>query len=244
MLRYLLKYKYPLLMLYIIFPLFLLLSPFDILEKRAADFLIIINFYLPAAILFLYYYKKNRASKSEFNRVRSPFKFIWQKNFTHAQNPPLRPLIGAEIGVFKGDHAQVILNYLNIDKLVLVDPWLPIEDGYDIDKEGFNKIYDEVKNRFENVKEVEIVREVSVKASKGFNDNYFDFIYIDANHKHEFVLEDLETWYPKLKKYGTMCGDDFGHPSGDGVISAVTEFAFKHKVLVFSEGTQFWFVRT
>ncbi len=33
------------------------------------------------------------------------------------------PLVGAEIGVFRGQHAQSILDALNMEKLYLVDPW-------------------------------------------------------------------------------------------------------------------------
>ena len=41
-----------------------------------------------------------------------------------------------------------------------------------------------------------------------------------------------------------MCGDDYGHPSGPGVIEAVTHFAYKNKLLVNSgEDNQFWFVK-
>ena len=42
-----------------------------------------------------------------------------------------------------------------------------------------------------------------------------------------------------------MSGDDYGHPSGVGVIKAVNEFAYKHKVIVSHElkDSQFYFVK-
>ena len=58
---------------------------------------------------------------------------------------------------------------------------------------------------------------------------------------------DLNHWHPKLKKYGVMCGDDFAHPSGRGVIEAVQEFAFQKKLIIQTGGdgdTQFWYVKT
>jgi hypothetical protein len=65
-----------------------------------------------------------------------------------------------------------------------------------------------------------------------------------AIDEYRSVMDDLECWYPKLKTYGVMCGDDFGHASGLGVIKAVTEFAYSRNVLVFSgEDRQFWFVK-
>ena len=36
---------------------------------------------------------------------------------------PLRHLVGVEIGVFNGDNAAKIINYLNLKKIYLIDPW-------------------------------------------------------------------------------------------------------------------------
>jgi tRNA(Arg) A34 adenosine deaminase TadA len=42
-----------------------------------------------------------------------------------------------------------------------------------------------------------------------FAEESLDFIYIDANHKYEFVLQDLKLWFPKLRKGGIFAGHDF-----------------------------------
>lgn len=51
-----------------------------------------------------------------------------------------------------------------------------------------------------------------------------DFAYIDACHDYEAVMDDVATWYPRVRAGGVLAGDDFdtGHP---GVMQAVTEFA-------------------
>jgi hypothetical protein len=36
-----------------------------------------------------------------------------------------------------------------------------------------------------------------------------DFIYIDANHAYDFVKEDIECWYPKVKPGGWVMGHDY-----------------------------------
>ena len=78
-----------------------------------------------------------------------------------------------------------------------------------------------------------------------FDDEYFDFVYIDGDHSYEAVIKDLDSWYPKLKEYGVMCGDDYGRYSGQGVVKAVYEFAYKHKLVVtYGTDRQFWFVKT
>lgn len=41
-----------------------------------------------------------------------------------------------------------------------------------------------------------------------FEDKYFDVIIIDGAHEYDAVLEDIENWWPKLKKDGIMLFDD------------------------------------
>lgn len=242
-LQLVLKYRKTIMVLYFIFPILLFLPPLvSLIDKNRFTMVLILNYYL-SCFLFVFFVKILHKEQIK-NGVRSPFHFIRQLNLTYAQNPPLKYLVGAEIGVLKGAHAKQILNgYLNIEKLVLVDPWVPFGGGYDLSEREFDNMYGEVKELFQKDKRVEIIRDLSGNALKKFHDEYFDFIYLDGNHQYEFVLNDLEAWYPKLKKYGVMCGDDFGHPSGQGVIKAVSEFAYKYKLLVFNEGIQFWFVK-
>jgi hypothetical protein len=165
-------------------------------------------------------------------------------------------LIGAEVGVYKGDNAKEILDFLNIERLVLVDP----RKGYNrasgtklgnspepVENMGdafYENLYKEVEDRFADSTNVSIVRESSVNAAKLFDDEFFDFVYIDGDHRYEAVLDDLKAWYPKLKRFGVMCGDDYGHPSGVGVIKAVSEFTFENGLINgYGEDNQFWFVK-
>jgi cephalosporin hydroxylase len=50
----------------------------------------------------------------------------------------------------------------------------------------------------------------AAEAAAEFADEYFDWIYIDGNHQYEFVLLDLESYYPKVKAGGSIVGDDYG----------------------------------
>lgn len=66
-----------------------------------------------------------------------------------------------------------------------------------------------------------------------FEDDYFDFIYIDADHTYEAVKSDLESWYPKLKKGGIMSGHDYVEVTTSvpfGVVQAVNEFLKKNNI--------------
>ena len=76
---------------------------------------------------------------------------------------------------------------------------------------------------------VDLIVKKSVDASKDFLDNYFDFIFIDANHSDTEVMKDLVSWYPKLKDGGLICGHDYQH---DSVKKAVDKFFGKLQIEV------------
>lgn len=102
-------------------------------------------------------------------------------------------LTGIEIGVDCGAHAHALLEYLNIERLVLVDEW-----GYDWCK-GY------CEGRLSKWKtKTEFVKSDSIVASTKFYANAFDFIYIDIAHDYETVKGSLIDWWPKLKEGGVM----------------------------------------
>ena len=84
--------------------------------------------------------------------------------------------------------------------------------------------------KFSFDKKVKLIRKFSAEAMLDFEDNSIDWIYIDGNHSYEFVKEDLNGWWPKLKSGGYLCGDDYidGKYQVEelqfGIIKAVDEF--------------------
>jgi len=53
---------------------------------------------------------------------------------------------------------------------------------------------------------------IITKSTQGadlFQDNSLDFVYIDANHAYDYVVEDMEKWYPKVKNGGYLIGHDY-----------------------------------
>ena len=118
---------------------------------------------------------------------------------------------GVEIGVFKGEFSKEIASIWN-GSLYMVDVWRPLGNEYD---DGSNhllhsKVYEEA---MENIKGLEkraiMIRADSKSASEIFADESLDFIYIDANHAYDFVVEDIKIWFPKLKKGGIFSGHDY-----------------------------------
>jgi predicted O-methyltransferase YrrM len=47
------------------------------------------------------------------------------------------------------------------------------------------------------------------EASKLFPDEHFDLVYIDASHWYDDVVNDINTWLPKIKSGGYLAGHDY-----------------------------------
>ena len=148
--------------------------------------------------------------------------------------------IGIEIGVLRGDFSEFILENCKDLQLYLLDCWTSQD----------NQIYKDVNNVEEyqhylnffytlvnlkkHFKRCKIIKEFSDIAVNFFPNNFFDFIYIDANHSAEAVFEDLNIWYPKLKSGGLFAGDDYVPTCG--VINAVDKFAEKYNIKILNTG--------
>jgi predicted O-methyltransferase YrrM len=71
------------------------------------------------------------------------------------------------------------------------------------------------------------IQDESLKAVLQFKDESIDFVFIDSNHKYDYVKEDIGAWFPKVKKGSIMCGHDYCSEY-QGVIRAVTELLPVH----------------
>ena len=156
--------------------------------------------------------------------------------------------ICAEIGVYKGKFFERIIELTNPKKLILVDAWdiSVMRDNSDSHKSNtqynFDLLYSHVYNKFKHKNIVEIIRKNSNEALESFTDGYFDWIYIDASHNYEDVLNDLELSRLKCKKDGIIAGDDYVDAKGKwgtDVIRAVDDFAKKYRFHIESINDQF-----
>lgn len=147
--------------------------------------------------------------------------------------------ICAEIGVHEGDFSEQILSTVEPKKLHLIDPWKHQEEpscqesrygNLGLEGQGvMDTRYRQVAERFgRQVREgaVEIHRNFSDVAAGEFEHDYFDWVYIDGNHLYEYVKQDLELYFPKVKAGGYLAGDDYGVRGWweNGVQKAIDEF--------------------
>lgn len=145
----------------------------------------------------------------------------------------------AELGVWKGDFSERILEVVRPSSLHLVDPWQAITgEGYEGARYGgklaegqaeMDAVHDAVLERFARERRrgvVHVHRLTSLEAAELFENGELDFVYIDGNHLYEFVKADLEAFVPKVRPGGLVGGDDYGVAGWweDGVTRAVDEF--------------------
>ena len=121
--------------------------------------------------------------------------------------------VGIEIGVQEGKFSKVILENSSI-YLYLLDAWRHFKTDYtDSANVRTSTHIKNMANTAENLKQFDgrftMIRDTSENGANLFKDEFFDFVYIDANHSYESCKRDLELWYPKVKKGGIISGHDY-----------------------------------
>lgn len=120
-----------------------------------------------------------------------------------------------EVGCWKGRSAAFmaveIVNSGKQIKFDCVDCWTGLNSKSERDPDVVNnRLYETFCN---NMKPVEghytAVRALSIEAAKNYQDNSLDFVFIDASHDTKSVIEDINSWLPKIKSGGYIAGHDY-----------------------------------
>ena len=114
--------------------------------------------------------------------------------------------ICAELGVAYGEFSDQILEIVKPELLVLVDSY-PNKGNF-VD-EGNLKYIEKKYQKLAEEKKIQIINEDSVKAASMFEENFFDWIYIDTTHSYHQTLGELRAWKNKIKGDGYILGHDY-----------------------------------
>lgn len=131
-----------------------------------------------------------------------------------------------EIGAFKGKSTSFMASYIknfNVNFYV-VDNWKGSDEHQSLG--NIKNLFEEFKSNMEQCElldVIKIVKKDSVEASALFEDNFFDFVFIDAAHDYVNVKNDINAWYPKVKKNGIIGGDDYSLECWPEVVKAADE---------------------
>ena len=141
---------------------------------------------------------------------------------------------GVEIGVYKGEYAEILKKANPELDLTGVDAWKAYE-GYNCEDGEASDLettaYEEAKARAGKFG-FKIMKMWSMEAVKEFEDESLDFVFIDGNHDFEHVVEDVAKWSRKVRKGGIVSGHDFFKNRHDkyGVREAIPAWCESNKI--------------
>src|SRR5437879_1016295 len=117
--------------------------------------------------------------------------------------------VGAELGIWRGDFSAQLLKRVRPRTLFLIDPWRYEESeayrgawyGGRTSQKSMDHIHARVQARF--AREIRhgtvvILRSPSSEAAQTLAVGSLDWVYIDANHLYQFVLNDLWTYSARV----------------------------------------------
>jgi len=134
--------------------------------------------------------------------------------------------VGAEIGVQRGRHSQIICENVEGLKLYCVDPWMAYNR---IKQEKMDSVYKHCQRRLSNYN-VELMKMTSMEAIGHFDDWSLDFVYIDGLHEFDSVMRDLMHWARKVRPGGIISGHDYYPFYQGGVIPAIDAYTRAHNI--------------
>lgn len=138
------------------------------------------------------------------------------RNEMHLMLKKQKCKIGAELGVAKGHFSKYLTDNHDFDIFFCIDKW---NDHHDENEKNY------VIDIFKNKRNVKIFQMDFEKAIDLFQDEYFDFIYIDGYaHTGQNEGHTLRQWYPKLKSGGIFSGHDYCEQKWPKTFNQVNKF--------------------
>jgi len=154
-----------------------------------------------------------------------------------------KEITAVEVGTYEGYNAKSILKELNIGRFYVIDPYENYSDYASSEPETVMKLVKAQKMAKRKLKKylkkIVWIKKRSEDAIKDLPE--VDFIYIDGNHKYEYVKKDMENCFKKLKKGGILAGHDIA--SFHGVGEALIEFCSERKIKPRITVTDWWFIK-
>ena len=130
------------------------------------------------------------------------------------------PRRGAEIGVECGHFTEYLMQSFPELEMIAVDPWLASGAFSNWPMVGIEKEFHERMAPYSE--RLTVIKSRSVDAAGQVENESLDFVFIDAEHTYEAVLDDIAAWQPKVKPGGLLAGHDFSRKY-PGVMRAVSE---------------------
>jgi len=163
------------------------------------------------------------------------------------------PEIGCEVGVWKGGTSTCLLRKFPNLRLLMVDNYQEYEvkgNPWSVSTSSQEEMMQAMvtasrETLFAKDRRILMVG-YSTQAAKLISDESLDFVFIDADHHYEHVLEDIRVWFPKVKPQGLISGHDYSMRKRNQVRKAVDAFIQEHPYEVNYTGLKakiWWFIK-
>ena len=156
-----------------------------------------------------------------------------------------------QLGAYTGDASLWMLQNILTDEsshLTDIDTWMGSdEEEHDkLDFKAVEEAYDYQTRGFKNVTKF---KGTTIEWLKAAPFEYYDFIYVDADHTAPAVLVDAELSWLSLKSGGLLAFDDYQWNLGKGDVfnpkPAIDTFVWRHQkeLDILQVDWQFWVVK-
>jgi len=125
---------------------------------------------------------------------------------------------GAEVGVKKGVFSEHLCKNMPGLRLKCIDPYLPGEDNWDKVEIWFH-MAQKALMRYD----ARIIKKTSMHASAEDIAKWsLDFVYIDADHTFNEVMQDIIVWADRVRPGGIVSGHDYHYADVKTAVDAYT----------------------
>jgi len=138
---------------------------------------------------------------------------------------------GCEVGVLAGEHAKILMEANPNLHLNLIDSYKNYP-GMVVRKNSLDWYRQKTQEILCGKNYSQYILS-SLEAVNFFEDNSLDFVYLDGNHKFDFVIRDIIEWSKKIRKGGIISGHDYNSERSIGVLQAVNAYVKAHKISPF-----------
>lgn len=178
-----------------------------------------------------------------------------KKIYTRAEIPTFLKLLGltdsiCELGVATGGYLWPLIVHSRPRYCLAIDVWDEEVCPY-YPQAKHDRNYAHVQKIFRKVEQwagtsLDVIKGDHDLLVDNYEDESFDFIYIDTDHSYEVTESCIRLWWPKVKKGGILAGHDYNSRNKlYGVVEAVDEFVEANNIQYFhttSEYPKSWMI--
>lgn len=151
---------------------------------------------------------------------------------------------GVEVGTQMGEYSQNLLTkWTKCERFHVVDVWDQLENYIDpanVPRAEQDKRYELAMSRLKPWKDRNILKVHRMFSSQAAQEiSSLDFVYLDARHDYKGVMEDLQNYWPLVRRGGIMAGHDFldcdpggcGNPSNKWQVQFDGSYRYDNKAV-------------